>query len=87
MFLWHVGKRFKQHLGWKTPQDCRAFGNCRQIPWHTCQNLGNAEHFVVAELSLHGMAVKVQHLNDSRLNKEEMRCHLVGPEQGLAMEK
>ena len=87
MFLWHVGKRFKQHLGGKTPQECRAFGNGCQIPRHTCQNLGDAEHFVVSELPLHGMSVKVQHLNDSRLNKEEMRRHLVRPEQGLAMEK
>lgn len=87
MFFWHVGKRFKQHLGWKTAQDCRAFGNRRQIPWHTCQNLGNAEQFAAPELPLYSMAIKVQHLDDSGFNKKKMRRHLVGPKQGLAMEK
>ena len=86
MFRWHVGQRLKQHLGRESPHDCRAFCHRRQVPLPAGQDLWNAEQLAVPELPLYHMAVTVKNLDQAGLDKEEMRCRLTWPEQGLAME-
>jgi len=87
MFSRHVGKGCEKHFGRKPPYIRRAFSHGCQIPMPAGQHFGDAKQLTAPELSFHRMAITVENLNQSGFDQIEMRCHLAGPKQGLAMEK